>query len=471
MRQRSIRFRLTTWYSLALAAGLGLFALAIWASMRHSLIRDVDNTLTERANSVETFLNNELKDPGVKLPEELDEYSHAFPPNTFMRVKDERGRAVFTSPAGFPWQSIVASGRSVHRLKWQHHVYRVLVGQIRVEGKSWTVSVAAPLDATEQLLNRLRLLLIMLIPAVVAIATAGGAWLSRRALKPVDEITEAARSLGIENLSQRLAIPQTGDELQRLSETWNSMLSRLENAVNRLSRFTADASHELRTPLAVIRSTAEIANRRPRAAEAYRQALYQIASESERMTRLVEDLLFLARADADTLELPMSAVDLGPIVEDVCSRMLVLAESNAIRLEFHAPDISAQVRGNEPAIRRLVLVLVDNAIKYSRAGGAVAVRVRKLDRHVYIEIEDSGPGIPDSELSRIFERFYRAPRARELANAGSGLGLSLAASIAQHHGATIQVKSIPDKGSIFTVVFPSIPAQEGIPKERSLQIG
>src|SRR5262249_44985041 len=153
----------------------------------------------------------------------------------------------------------------------------------------------------------------------------GGYWLSGRALAPVDVMTHEARSIGIHNLSQRLAVPSTGDELQRLSETWNAMLDRLESAVQRLSEFTANASHELRTPLALIRTTAELALRRDRPAETYRKALHEIMDETQELSRLVEDLLELARADAGLPTLPLERLELAPVVREICQQGEVLA--------------------------------------------------------------------------------------------------------------------------------------------------
>ncbi len=453
MGKKSIRFRLTLWYSLALAAALGLFALATWVSMWRSLLGDVDGMLTQRARSVQAFVNAEIADPGVKLPEELDEYSHAFPQDAYIEVRDQNGSLVFTSNGKFPWQPSTALNPRLQRVPWKHHTFRVLSEALIVNGRRWHVEISESLDTTERILSRLRLLLVTLIPAVILIAGFGGQWLSRRALKPVDEITAAARSMSIANLSERLIVPQTGDELQRLSETWNSMLSRLEDAVKRLSRFTADASHELRTPLAVIRTTAEIAVRRSRSEDSYREALRQIITESERMTHLVEDLLFLARCDSEAVELPMSTLELSSIIEHVCSQIRPLAESNGIVFSCRLPRSKVSVLGNELAVRRLVLALLDNAIKYSRTGGEVNVVLRESADELHLEVADSGPGIPESELPRIFQRFYRAPQARDAALTGSGLGLSLAAGIAQHHHARIEVQSVPGKGATFRVLF------------------
>jgi heavy metal sensor kinase len=453
--QKSIRFRLTAWYALALAAALGLFALAIWISFTHTLAEETDTALAREIHSMGSYLNEEVQDMKVHLVEELGEYSEGLPANmSFSAAEDGTARA-FTSNPSFPRSSTSFDSPGYHSLRFHDHNYRLLERNMMVAGRPWKVSFAVQLDESERLVAKLRLLIIGLIPAVVAIASAGGYWLSGRALKPVDDITVAARSIGIRNLSQRLVIPQTGDELQRLSETWNSMLARLEDAVSRLTRFTADASHELRTPLAIIRTTAEIAGRMPRSAESYRAALGQIVSESESMTRLVEDLLFLARCDADNLDISMSRVNLEEVINDVRTGMQGVAESKSIHVCFPFPEKAVSVVGNEAAIRRLLLILVDNAVKYSQPGGTVELNARHSGRQVLLSVEDHGAGILPAELPHIFERFYRAASARDLPREGSGLGLSLAAGIARHHGADIQVSSMPGNGSTFTVSFPA----------------
>ena len=457
MRQMSIRLRLALWYSAALTAGLGLLAFATWISMRHTLVGDVDASLVEHARSLDEFINAEIADPSKQLREELTEFSQALPQGTFAQVKDGHGAVVFTSNEKFPWPARAETGLVSKSRDWERRPYRLLLRPTRIRGEQWEVAIAESLEPVENILNRLRLLLVTLIPAIILIASSGGLWLSRRALAPVDEITAAARSIGIANLSERLAVPQTGDELQRLSETLNGMLSRLEDAVKRLSRFTADASHELRTPLAVIRTTAEITARRSRPEAEYREALTQVVSEAERMTRIVEDLLFLARCDSESIEMPMSTINLASVVDHVCSEIGPLADSKGIRFTCHLPHSEIMVLGNELAIRRLVLVLLDNAVKYSPAGSDVSVSLSESRDAFHLEIADSGPGIAQSELPHIFERFYRAPEARDSTQPGYGLGLSLAAGIAQHHRARIEVQSVPGKGSIFRVLFHPMP--------------
>jgi signal transduction histidine kinase len=296
-------------------------------------------------------------------------------------------------------------------------------------------------------------LLLSLAPLAVVIACFGGAWLSRRALRPIDEITTAALTVGIDNLSLRLRVPQTGDELQRLTEVWNLMLGRLEEAVRTLSQFAADASHELRTPLSVIRTSAEVALRRARSPESYRESLHEIAEEAGRMTELVEDLMLIARSDAQTSEMPRAPLDLGDLIADVVAELRSIAGVKQIRIRILAPDRTAAViSGNRTALRRLFLVLLDNAIKYSHPGSEVIAAISTVDRLATVTVKDFGIGIGPEDRPHIFKRFYQADRAR--ADAGFGLGLSLAESIAGAHGASIEVSSAEGSGSTFRVVFP-----------------
>ena len=450
----SIRFRLTLWYSLVLAASLILFAVAIWISMRHTLLFDLDRGLRNQALRVGLFVNNESSDPSTKLPEELAEYSRGLPDDTYLQVVKPGGQSVYQSLPSFPWILLRTESRGAHQLHWNGHNYQALVEPFTVGGQQWRVVLAASLDSVEHLTRRLRILLIALIPAVALLATFGGHWLSRRALKPVDEITAAARFIGIANLSERLRVPDTNDELQRLSQTWNDMLSRLEDAVTRLSQFTSDASHELRTPLAVIRTTAEIAVRRSRSAESYHSALIQILSESERMTHLVDDLLFLARCDAAAQEMPMARLNLAALVQTLCSQMEPLADKKEVGMTTCIPCEEIPVLANDLALRRLVLALLDNAIKYSKVGGTVLVRVSQHAESASLEIEDKGCGIPEAEIPLVFDRFYRTPEARETSVNGYGLGLSLAAAIAQRHNTRIEVQSELRSGSVFRFALP-----------------
>ncbi len=265
-------------------------------------------------------------------------------------------------------------------------------------------------------------------------------------------MTQAARSIGIDNLARRLRVPGTGDELQRLAETWNEMLGRLQNSVARLSQFTADASHELRSPIAFIRTASEIALRQQRSAEAYRETLRQIHDESERTSRLIEELLVLARADSGS-GLQLAPVDLREVVDQVCRQENVQARYKDLDLAVHVPDGAVTIQGNDPAIRRLIHALLDNAIKYTPAGGRIEVSLDQGREGVELAVRDTGIGIAQADLPRVFDRFYRADKARSRDEGGCGLGLSIAQWIARCHRAEISAESNAGRGSVFRIAF------------------
>ncbi len=417
---RSIRFRLTVWYAAILTAGLALFGGLIWLSLRNRLLDETDEDLAGSASRFEKYFKAEAADP-----RELNEFCQALPPHSYIDVHGTKG---FT----FRFASAANNLRIIHR-------------SFTVDGETFDLDVGTSITGVKHTLDLLRLLLLSLSPIVIVIACAGGAWLSGRALKPVKDITAAALNVSIENLSRRLPVPATGDELADLTEVLNTMLARLESAVKTLSQFVADASHEFRTPLAVIRTTAELALRRARAPEAYRDSLQEIGVEAERMTVLVEDLLILARSDAGVADMPLSPLDLGEVLQDVVAEMRNLAEFRRIHIQSKLDKV--MISGNRPALHRAFLVLLDNALKYSAEGSEVMVILSDTS----VEIKDFGTGISAEDLPHIFKRFYQADRARS--QGGYGLGLSLAESIVRAHGGSIEVSSTLGEGSSFRVVL------------------
>ena len=432
MKKRSVHFRLTVWYAVVLAAALGLFAVLIHVSLRQRLVNDLDREVADSARRFEDYFQKEAaEETGEHLRSELDEFCQALPAANYIGLKGSRGFE-------FHWGAATKD-------------FRVFNTRFQAVGETFNLEAGASMRGLERTLELLRLLLLSLIPAVIAVACVGGAWLSRRAMKPVDEVTSAARTIEIDNLSQRLPVVETGDELQRLTEVWNSMLGRLEGAVKTLSQFAADASHELRTPLAVIRTSAELALRRARTAESYRESLQEIAVEAERMTKLVEDLLFLAHSAYRASNLKTEPVELRSVLSEVSGELRDLAELRSIEVRTTYPPKEVVVPGSAPALRRLFLVLMDNALKYSHPGGAVDLAVTSEPSRVTVTIEDRGVGIPEADLPHIFRRFYRADKARS--GEGYGLGLSIASTIAEEHGASISASSEEGKGSIFSVQF------------------
>ncbi|HXA65849.1 MAG TPA: heavy metal sensor histidine kinase [Bryobacteraceae bacterium] len=456
MPRLSIRLRLTLLYSLVLLTALSLFVCGIWLTANHRLMASVDSALVEQAKGVITVIRNEL-DPAhpEQLQEELTEYAQATPDGNLIEVRDAKDLQILRSKVVAPERAgMGTTGSAFGDQKIGHAHYRTYASTALVKGSSFRVLVATPLRETRSILRDLHVLLLWTAPAVLLIAALGGYLISRRALAPVDEITQAARSIGIQNLSRRLTVPATGDELQRLSATWNDMLARLESAVKRLSQFTADASHELRTPIALIRTTAELTLRRDRSPEKYREALTEIVMESERTSRLVEDLLLLARADAGLPALPLENLELTPLVRDICEQGQVLAEARQLQISTDLPDEPVFVQANDPALRRLLLLLVDNAVKYTPAGGRITVSIGQDTGGATLAVRDTGIGIPDSALPHVFERFYRADDSRNRDAGGAGLGLSIAKWIAERHHASLEAESVLGQGSTFRVRFP-----------------
>lgn len=453
--ETSIRLRLTVWYASVLATGLIIFAGLIWISLRHNLMREVDQELANRANSFEHFLKNELAEvPVPTLKEEIEEFCKALPPLSYLQVRSLNSDFTFSYPENSRAAQVRESSPPTYAsFVWHQRAYRALHREITTQNGPYALEIGASLDSIQHVSHLLQTIFAGLIPAVILVACLGSIWLSRKALRPVDAMTSAARAISIDNLSSRLRVPQTGDELQRLAEAWNTMLGRLESAINKISQFASDASHELRTPLAIIHTSSELALRLARTPEQYRESLEEIVAESKKMTQLVEDLLFLARSDASSAEMPIEPLDLSEIIQNVCLQLQGVAEICGITVRRSFPDIPAVVKGNRLALRRLFLVLLDNAIKYSEPGGEVMVVVTSTPDRGEVVIRDFGMGIGPEDLPYIFERFYRSDKARTQGDSGYGLGLALAESIARRHQAQISVKSSLGKGSEFRVSF------------------
>ena len=459
MRKLSIRSSLTLWYSAILLLGMALFGGAMWFALGQRLMAGVESRLSERVEGLRTVLELEsgLNDPKL-LQLELSEFAREIPEGELMQMRDEAGKNILSSPS----QHLFSIGASTNRPAYasaarEGRSYRILTTRIRAARESYDVLVAASLDDTNAILRDFRRLLFLMVPAVLFVACLGGFWVSGRALSPVDEITRVAKSISVENLSDRLTVPQSGDELQRMSETWNQVLERLDGAVTRIRLFTADASHELRTPVALIRATADLALRRPRPVAEYQTALSEIRCESERMTDLIESLLTLARSDTNGARLPLDSVDLNELVRDVVVKSEPMAHQKCIALHTTVMKSPALISANAFAIQRLLLALIDNALKHTAAGGEVSVATAAANGGIILSVKDTGEGIQPEALPHIFERFFRADTARS-AGSGAGLGLSIAQAIAEAHGSGIVVESTPGVGSRFELLLRTQPS-------------
>ncbi len=446
----SIRMRLTAWYATALLAGLALFGAGMWIALEQRLVAGVDLRLAQRIEGLQTALgpDAEIKN-GAQLQQELSEFIREVPDGSLVQLRDSAGTAMLPLPGQRVFPS-PHQGR--YTIDIQGRRFRVASGPLTSAGETYTALVALSLDEVGAILDDFRRLLLWMIPAVLGLACLGGYWLSSRALAPVDAITSVAKTISVQNLSRRIASPQTGDELQRMAETWNEVLDRLESAVQRIRQFTSDASHELRTPLTLIRATADLALRREREPEEYRASLRQVASEAEHMTALTEQLLTLARADTHGLEMALTATDLNPLVNSVLEQNAALALEKGVTLRARTAAQPAVAAADAAGLRRVLLILVDNALKHTPAGGAVTLSAALDGDCVVLAVEDTGEGIAADALPHLFERFYRADEARGSGN-GFGLGLAIAQAIAAAHGTRIVVESTPGAGARFSLAL------------------
>lgn len=452
-----IRVRLTAWYLAALCFCLAILGSVIFLGARDSITRIIDNDLHERLAATRSFLEQQISDAAPQeLQDEFQEYSASQPGGALLQIKDESGAWIFQSLAmqryGINVPGPGQSGQFSTSVQNGHSV-RIITDSAVVKGRRYIVQVATDITSYDLVLQRLKWLLLISTPLAIGLALAGGYWLSSRALIPVRKITEAARSIGGDELSCRLDSPQTADELQFLAETLNAMLARIESSFKRMTQFTADASHELRTPVAIIRTTAEIALRQKRDEAAYQKSLQEILEEAECTSSLIDDLLTLARADSSTEQLALSPTNVAEGIEIAFSKTKFLASEKEVSVSLSFARRDGWIEGNQEALVRLFLVLFDNAIKYTPAGGQVSAVFDVVEGAAVFRIQDSGIGIPAQALPHIFERFYRADQTRSRKHGGFGLGLAIAKWIVDAHGAHIDVQSISGQGSVFTVEF------------------
>jgi heavy metal sensor kinase len=453
----SISFRLTIWFTAVFLCGFVILGIAMWTGWSYTLSSSRDRTLTRRATRALEILSNFSNQP-LALSAQYDAFVNANPEGNLIQIFDSEGRILYpknpSAPKDFPWPKLNRTPADVYRnLMYRAREYRVLQHPANLGPETMLIRVAGQLEDNRQMLARFSTGLVETIPLLLAATALAGYFMSRRALKPVGRLTAAVRSLSIGNLAERLPIGHTGDELQRLAETCNEMLARLETAVAQIKRFTADASHELRSPLSYIFMVSESALRNPDLPVQCREWFEEILAESQEATHLLEDMLLLARADAGHVDIPFEATDLVPLVEDALERARVPAEAKGHHLTLRCTDGPFEVRGDRASLRRLIWTLLDNAIKYTPEGGRVDVRLEGNGAQVRLRVRDTGVGIPAHLLPRVFERFFRADPARS--QTGTGLGLAIAKWIADVHQAELAVESEPGAGSVFTVAFPA----------------
>jgi heavy metal sensor kinase len=460
LKKLSIGVRLTLWYLLLFAAAQLVFGTGMWFFARRSLYRITDDALQAQIDDLTNFLEAQKKNATVtKLQEEVSEAYLLEHSGDYLQIYDDTDSA-WIFRADFLRQHALEPATNGlltqprYRDEQLGRSLRFVTQKIEADGRVFTVQMGLPINQVNQTLVLFRGYLLMLAPLLLLAAASGGFWLSRKALSPVDAITRTARTVNATNLSDRLERLTTGDELQRLSDTLNEMLGRIEQAFIRVTQFTADASHELRTPISLIRTEAEIALRRSRGDAEYREALRHILLEAERTSALVEELLSLARADSGRETLRISSVHLSTIVRVVSEQWRELMAARNLTFTCDPTDEEITILGDRNALQRLLTVLLDNAAKYTPAPGTVELHLELKGELAAIRVSDSGIGIALEDQPKIFDRFYRADKARSRNLGGAGIGLAIAQWIVQQHKGSITVQSSPAKGSTFLVQLP-----------------
>ncbi len=473
----TIRARLTLLYFVVLAASFVAFFWICDFGFRRSIEIAVNDASRSNVETVRRVIEGSLPRGLPKVQKELSELAGLWANGAIFEVAGPDGQWIFR-PQRFqapqtPLPEAPASGMSFITTNLQSLQYRIARERVIIAGSAFLIDAAVPTEPFDQALDGFRLIEKRFLPLLVVLASLLGYWLSGRALAPVNRIVESAESIGLQNLSRRLEVPRAKDELRRLTETLNAMLDRIESSVAHITQFTADASHDLRTPLALIRTNAELALRRPRREDDYRETLVRILAAAEESTQLIEHLLTLARADAGAAQLRFESADLSQVLRKVSQQASILAQSKGLGFSEEIDAGPLPVSMDHSALERLLLALLDNAVKYTPQG-SVSLRSYSCDGQAIVEVQDTGVGIAETDMPHIFDRFYRADQVRSREVRGSGLGLAIARWIAEMHKGAIEVESELGHGSVFRVRLPILKRAHSItltPEKQNTALG
>lgn len=465
MNTRSLRFRLTVWYAGLLAALLALFGASVYFGLGRYLEWSLRESLTNQAEQIgETYLANVNQSGEEYVIEEINEHYAPEINSRYVRITRADGSMLYASgvpedrsfdPTGLPVLPATLNQPSVR----EEHLPRggeLLISTLPFtarDGGRFLIETGAPYDQIEAVLRGLLLTLALGLPAVVGVAIAGGYFVMRRALRPVDELTRSAERITSRNLGERLPVARTGDELERLSVSLNRMVARLDEAFTHVRRFTADASHELRTPLTVLHGELEAVAQAKQLDPEVREMIGSALEETERLAKIVESLLAISRLDAGEARMERARFDLAELAATTTDQMRLLAEDKNVALQTDAAQ-AVEVEGDRARLKQVVVNLLDNAIKYTPENGSVRVGVSADDARAVLEVADTGAGIQREALPHIFERFYRADKARSRQMGGTGLGLAIVKAIVAAHGGEVTVESAEGHGSRFRVELP-----------------
>ena len=490
---RSIRFSLTLWYAAILTVILALFGGVLYTNVRSNLARDVDQLLISEADGIGdtliSFGKAELaaKNPGIssqekitelflekvargELPELVErwaEMTEELDTVRPVRIVSQTGETLAFSPSLSNWvipvkaQALqgVGAGKTLcetYRVADGHRV-RIVTYPVLEKGRLlYFVQVATSLLQTDASLERLKSWLLWLIPSTALLASLIGWFLASLALRPVGKMIREARQMSGSRLHQRIAVPKTGDELQRLGITFNEMLDRFERGFKRLRQFSAAASHELRTPLTVMKGEIELVLRKSRTDEAYERVLRNQLGVVNDMARVVEQLLAVAHAEDGELAVQWEVLELEALIRSVAQSLDPILRDKNITLQIVA-EKSVRIQGERRLLERLIANLLENAMKYTPSAGQVTLEALGRGGQSQLIVRDTGKGISAEELPKIFDKFF-SPQHSSDGTPSTGIGLGLCRWIAEAHRGKIEVTSLPGHGAEFTVSFPALEA-------------
>ncbi len=470
---KSIRLKLISLYVGLLSVIFVCFGAYIYWGFQQFLVHALEQSLTRRAHQIASTILEELPSRGDAYV--AGEIQARFAPELnerVIRISDASQHVVYASrnadllssflvgpvPAG------MTEGKAVSRREFPDRGFPLRVialGRRLSNGNAYTVEVGAPEDEIAMSLRGLLIMLAIGFPVLIILAILGGYSLLGRALSPVNEIVNAAERITFKNLSQRLPVPPTGDEFERISEALNRMIQRLEEAFQIANRFSADASHELRTPLTIIRGELEALAGSPSLPDQSKERVADMLEEVERLGRIVEGLLLVSRLEAGETQMKFEPVNLGELTDSIADQMELMGEDKLLTLtrEIKAGVI---VEGDSARLRQVVVNLLDNAIKYTPEGGTVRLRVKVEENHGVLEVSDTGIGITPEALPHVFNRFFRSEEAKAGRLPGTGLGLSIVQSITEALGGSVRAESRHGLGTLVRVQLPLIQQKKNV---------
>ena len=464
MNTRAITFRLAAWcagISLLVCIGFGLYT---YSGLRYYLRRSQADTLRRRAHQVAAIVTAHVDREGDDFTVDLIKTSYAPELNDrFIRVRRPDGSVLYASgqPADRSFDPAAVNAPPLPPAQTEGGA-AVALGNLlliqtsaRAAAGRYDIDCGASRLPGQRVLDGFVVVLGIGLPLMVLVAVAGGAVLVRRALKPVREITDAAREITSYNLGRRLPVTRTDDELQGLSVVLNQMIGRLDEAFQHSRRFTADASHELRTPLTIMRMELESVTQEPSLDAATRETIASVLEETERLARTVEGLFAISRLEAGEAMMDVARFDLSELVVSTADQMSLLADEKGITVQ-RAACLPVEVAGDRFRLKQVIVNLLGNAIKHSPAGGEITLSTRAADGQAVLEVADRGPGISEEALPQVFDRFFRADTVRTPSENGAGLGLSIVRSICLAHGGSVEAANRPGGGCCLNVRLPMV---------------